>query len=115
VVHLTAWDVWSKWATPLPVFWYWAIKNGLLRSLFLELGNKYLAKNCSRGASNPEPRGMQVRALPLHCVTIRVVGKYCCYLYLFLINRGPSTGSITMYWALSCDVSRYNVTSVDAY
>jgi hypothetical protein len=88
VVHLTAWDEWSKWATPFPVI--------------LELGNKYLAKNCSCGASNPEPRGMQVRALPLHCVSFRVVLKYSCYLYLLyvvVISRGPSIGSIAMYWA----------------
>jgi hypothetical protein len=84
VVHLTVWDVWSKWATPLPVFLVLGHKKWTAPvPIFLELGNKYLAKKCSRGASNPEPRGMQVRALALHCVTIRVVGKYCCYLYLF--------------------------------
>jgi hypothetical protein len=37
-----AWDAWSKWAAPLPVFLYWATTNEPLRSLyFLELGNKF--------------------------------------------------------------------------
>jgi hypothetical protein len=44
-------------------------------------------------------RGMQVRALPLHCMSFHVFLKYSCYLnllYIVVIGRGTSTGSIAM-------------------
>jgi hypothetical protein len=86
VVHLTAWDAWSKWAAQFPLFLVLGHNKWAALLPVYYFGSRqqvFGKKNCSSGASNHEPRGIQVGALPLHYVTFRVVGKYSCYLYLF--------------------------------
>jgi hypothetical protein len=97
-------------------FWYWATKNGPLCSLFIILvvGNKYLAKTLLPWSFEP-----WTKRYPGWSSTTTLRDLSCSWqvflLFVpFLVNRGPSPRSITMYWALSCDVLRHIVTSSTA-
>jgi hypothetical protein len=113
VVHLTAWDAWSKWAAPFPIF--------------LVLGhNKWAALlPVYYFGSRQQVFGKKIAPTELRTVNQEVLGwsstttlrdlscSWQVFLLFvpFLVNCGPSPGSITTYWALSCDVLRHIVTS----
>jgi hypothetical protein len=94
-------------------FWYWATTNGLLCSLFIILvvGNKYLAKKLLPRSFEPWTKRYLGWSSTTTLRDLSCSWQVFLLFVPFLVNCGPSPGSITTYWALSCDVLRHIVTS----